>query len=146
MHVPANVWMPPRVQDIVCVCVHMHCVCHAVFCSLVPSLHCQLFFVCWKKRFFFQHAGKKLAVETGYEASILYKVVCAYTATAKHLCRLRNAIEKLASFHRNTESRSKVRVLTCGSVKKGCVNYLLCSHALVHPGYIDDMKTTVTVN
>ena len=37
--------------------------------SLVPSLHCQFYFACWKKLLlFFQHAKRKLAVETGNEA------------------------------------------------------------------------------
>ena len=44
-------------------------------CSLVPSLHCQLFFLhVGKYRFFSQHAKKKkLAVETGYEAMYMYR-------------------------------------------------------------------------
>ena len=48
--------------------------------SLVPSLHCQLFFfVCWKKVgkkwHFLPTCKKKLAVETGYEAKFLVHVL-----------------------------------------------------------------------
>ena len=51
----------------------LHCVAVVLMCnaSLVPSLHCQFFFVC-RKVFFFPTCKKKswLAVETGYEASV----------------------------------------------------------------------------
>ena len=54
--------------------------------SLVPSLHCQLSFACWKNKlavgFSNMQREKKLAVETGYEASLyLQTALLQYSAT-----------------------------------------------------------------
>ena len=65
--------------------------------SLVPSLHCQFLFACWKKKhvfllFSFSSMPKKLAVETGNESMLLplYMCACMHAPHNKHTRALCN--------------------------------------------------------